>query len=156
MMICPSCRSEFRDGFTTCVDCGTVLVVGNPSAPPPSESGTPEDVVPVFETGNASLVPLAKSLLDSAGIEYATRGEGIQDVFGFGRFPSGMGLIAGPVTFEVKQSDAADAAALLADLGSDAGSLEESDAEDDGEDEADRDDEARGHEREPPSDDGRG
>lgn len=29
MMHCPSCREEFRDGFTTCADCGNELVPGD-------------------------------------------------------------------------------------------------------------------------------
>ena len=45
------------------------------------------ELVTVFETGDPALVALAKSLLDSAGIDFATKGDAIQDLFGLGRFP---------------------------------------------------------------------
>lgn len=74
------------------------------------------DLVTIFETGDASLVALAKSLLDSAGIEFAAKGEAIQDLFGFGRFPGGSNLVTGPVAFQVRPEDAKSAKSLLRDL----------------------------------------
>jgi hypothetical protein len=115
MMVCPNCRSEYRDGFTHCADCYSELVVGPLSTEPVSDAREVE-LVSVFETGNPSLVSVAKSLLDSAGIPFVTRGEALQDLFGLGRFPASMSLIAGPVVFQVGQADAEDAAALLNDL----------------------------------------
>jgi len=133
MMVCPACRSEYRDGFTHCADCFAELVVGDPSSPEPQPVPEPEkvDLVSVFETGNPSLVLLAKSLLESANIEFVTRGEGLQDLLGLGRFPAQVNLISGPVVFEVKHADAADALALLADLKSDTESSSEDDASSD-------------------------
>ena len=58
------------------------------------------DLVAVFETGDPALVALASSLLDSAGIEFATKGEALQDLIGLGRFPGGTNLVAGPVVFQ--------------------------------------------------------
>jgi hypothetical protein len=119
MMMCPRCRSEYRDGFTTCADCGGDLVVANPDAPEASPAPAHVDgaLVPVFESGDPSLILLAKSALESAGIEFWTRGEGNDDPFGLGMFPARMSMITGPVIFEVRQADATTAAGLLADLG---------------------------------------
>src|SRR5215831_12563370 len=117
MLICPKCRSEYGDGFTHCADCFADLVVADSfSGEAQSVPAESVDLVPVFETGNPALVPLAKSLLESAEIEYVTRGEGVQDLIGWGRFPVGINPAVGPVIFEVKRADAQDAVALLADL----------------------------------------
>jgi len=78
------------------------------------------DLVTVFETGDPSLVALAKSLLDSAGIEFAAKGDAIQDLFGVGRFPGGTNLVTGPVVFQVRPDDAKKAKSLLRDLRHDA------------------------------------
>ena len=75
-----------------------------------------DDFVTVFETGDPGLVALAKSLLDSAGIEFATKGEALQDVGGLGRFPGGSNWVAGPVVFQVGPDDAKRARSLLRDL----------------------------------------
>jgi hypothetical protein len=45
-----------------------------------------------------------------------TKGEGIQDLFGWGRMPGGFSVVAGPVTFQVDEEDAEEARALLEDL----------------------------------------
>ena len=74
------------------------------------------DLVTVFETGDPGLVAFVKSLLESAGVEYAAKGEGVQDVIGWGRFPGGTNVLAGPVQFQVSAEDAEEAKALLADL----------------------------------------
>jgi hypothetical protein len=59
----------------------------------------------VFESTNPALVAMAKSLLDAAGIEYVTSGEGTQIEFG-----------AIPVRIQVKKEKHAEAKALLEDL----------------------------------------
>jgi putative signal transducing protein len=74
------------------------------------------DFVTVFETGDPAAIALAKSLLDSAGIEFDAKGENVQDLFGVGRFPGGTNLVTGPVTFQVRAEDAARAKSLLSDL----------------------------------------
>jgi len=74
------------------------------------------DLVTVFETGDPVLVALARSLLDSARIEFATKGEAIQDLLGLGRFPAGSNLVTGPVVFQVRPDDALKARSLLRDL----------------------------------------
>lgn len=75
------------------------------------------DLVTVFETGDPALVALAKSLLNSAGIDFAAKGEALQDILGLGRFPSGTNVLTGPVAFQVNAEDAEKAKSLLSDLG---------------------------------------
>lgn len=81
----------------------------------PNEVGV-SDLITVFETGDPALVALAKSLLDSAGIEFVASGEALQDILGLGRFPGGTNLLAGPVTFQVSASDAERSKSLLSAL----------------------------------------
>jgi hypothetical protein len=112
-MFCPKCGSEYRVGFTECAECAVPLVDALTTPPP----GNPDvHLVTVFESGDAALIPLVRSLLDSAGIPFVTKGEGIQDLFGWGRMPGGFSVVAGPVTFQVDEEDAEEARALLEDL----------------------------------------
>ena len=73
-------------------------------------------LVPVFQTADAGLIALAKSLLGGEGIDYLVRGEGVQDLFGWGRFGSGFNPITGSPVFCVRQEDAERAQELLKDL----------------------------------------
>ena len=57
-MYCPKCRSEYREGFVRCADCDLPLV---------------------FEADDPSLIPVADSLLRSAGIEFLTKNERLDD-----------------------------------------------------------------------------
>ncbi|HEY0158323.1 MAG TPA: DUF2007 domain-containing protein, partial [Thermoanaerobaculia bacterium] len=108
-MICPECGSEYREGYVRCSDCETDLV-----EPPPVE---PEvALVKVYETGNAALIPLFESLLGDAGIEYMTKSEGVQDLFGWGRFGAKMSYLVGPVEFFVREEAAAEALAIAETL----------------------------------------
>jgi hypothetical protein len=72
-------------------------------------------LVPVLRTGDAGLIPLAKSLLESEGIEYLVRGENIQDLFGLGRI-SGYNYATGPAEFWVHAHNAERARTLLEEL----------------------------------------
>lgn len=69
-MWCPKCRSEYRDGFAVCAECGSPLVEVLPAAPAPE---------PVFltetEGDEAWILP---ELLHRAGIPcYLYRGNGL-------------------------------------------------------------------------------
>jgi hypothetical protein len=87
------------------------------SVPAPSRSGDPDiELVTVFESGDPALVAVARSVLDSAGIPFMTKGEGIQDLFGWGRMPGGFSVVAGPVAFQVNKDDVEEARALLEDV----------------------------------------
>ena len=74
-------------------------------------------LVPLFQTSDASLIALAKSLLDAEQVDYLVRGEGVQDLFGFGRFATGFNPITEAPVFLVREADADRARMLLQDLG---------------------------------------
>ena len=77
----------------------------------------PEDhleLVTVFRHGGPAEVAVAKSVLQAAGIEFATRNEAVQDLFGWGRFPRGTNLFMGPIELQVRAGDAPYARELLA------------------------------------------
>jgi hypothetical protein len=107
-MYCPECRSEYREGFTTCADCEVALI---PELAPEDHVGEP--LVTVLEVGDPGLLALAYSLLNDAGIPYFQQGEGLQDLFG--RI-GGFSTVAGPVLIQVPESRAKEAQELLADL----------------------------------------
>jgi hypothetical protein len=109
-MYCPECRSEYREGFTTCVDCEVALVS---ELPPEDHAG--ESLVTVFEESDPGSLALAHSLLDDAGIPHIGAGEGLQDLFGLGRI-GGFSIVAGPVQIQVPESRAQEAQELLSDL----------------------------------------
>jgi len=73
-------------------------------------------LVTVLATGDSGLVAIAKSLLQSADIPYAVRGEDVQDLFGVGRMLGSYNLITGPIEIQVRAQDAHDAELLLEDL----------------------------------------
>lgn len=115
-MICPQCGSEYREGYTRCAACDVDLIdPPPPPAPPPEES-----LVKVYETGNAAIIPLIESVFQNAEIEYLAKGEGIQDLFGWGRLGTNLNYVIGPVEFYVNEEDADDALELVQTLESDA------------------------------------
>jgi hypothetical protein len=75
-----------------------------------------DEPVTVLETSDPALLAVAKSLLEEADIAYFAKGEGIQDLFGVGRFGTGFNPIAGAVELQVSADDAADAHAALLEL----------------------------------------
>jgi len=111
-MICPECGSEYREGFTHCGSCDVDLV----AALPPDDSDPAIALVKVYETGDAAVIPLVESLFGDANIEYMTKGEGIQDLFGLGRFGANFNNTIGPVEFFVRAEDVEEAKAIIATL----------------------------------------
>ena len=77
---------------------------------------SPLDLVTVFATGNPVLIATAKVALEAAGIRYLIKGEGVQDLIGFGRLFGGFNLATGPVQIQVERRDAADATEALRDI----------------------------------------
>jgi hypothetical protein len=103
-MICPNCGSDYRDGFTRCASCDVALVAPAPSSPPDAHD---ESLVKIYECSNPAIIPVFESLLQDADIEYLAKGENIQELFGWGRFGTGMNFVLGrPVEFWVADSDA--------------------------------------------------
>lgn len=72
-----------------------------------------EGPVTVLETGDQALLAVAKSLLEEAGIHYFAKGEGVQDLFAWGRMGTGFNPFVGPVQLQVAAEDAEEASALL-------------------------------------------
>ena len=70
-MFCPQCRTEYREGFYTCTDCGVSLV----SELPPESALEYLEFEEILISLSASDVAMIKSLLDSEGITYYFRGE---------------------------------------------------------------------------------
>ena len=70
-MFCPKCRSEYREGFTTCNDCNVPLVS---ELLPESEPGF-VDYKEVLATNSPSDRALIRSILDAEGITYFFQGE---------------------------------------------------------------------------------
>lgn len=110
-MECGRCGSQFSGSPAECPACGAALV---PAPGPPPDPDI--ELVTVFRTGDAGLIPLAKSLLESEGIEYLVRGETVQDLFGSGRVGAGFNIVTGPAEFVVRQPDADRARDLLQEL----------------------------------------
>jgi hypothetical protein len=108
-MKCPQCQRENPGERTTCIECGAALVASDERAEPDAE------LVEIFETGEATLAPIVRSLLDEEGIEHLVQGEGVQELVGLGRV-GGSNIAAGPVRFFVREEDAARARELLAHL----------------------------------------
>ncbi len=73
-MFCPECRTEYREGFTVCADCGIALVPELPPEPPaeiPPEGADFEEVLRFMDEG---IVAIVKSVLDEEGIDYYIAG----------------------------------------------------------------------------------
>ncbi len=92
-MICPECKSEYRQGFLTCADCGVELVPALPPEPPVS-SNKPEnhenlenwehayaEFIDLLSTMDQSYVSFIRSVLDGEGIDHYVLGEHASNVF---------------------------------------------------------------------------
>lgn len=115
-MFCPQCGAEYREGFYTCAVCDVPLVAERSPQPPPQPILRPIDLVTVLATGDESLVVMAKSLLESAGIQYLVKGEIVQDFIGFGRLGTGFNPITGPLEIQVEREHEEEARRLLAEM----------------------------------------
>lgn len=117
-MYCPRCGSERVDGVARCAECDAPLVTQSLQRDEPEGAGVTREPVAVFTTSKTESILIAKSILMDAGIEYGVRGEDLQDLFGYGRFPAGNNVFIGPMQVLVAPEDAADATQLLAALSS--------------------------------------
>lgn len=106
-MFCPNCGDEYRPGFTRCADCDVELTE---TPPAPAE---PYEFVTVLETGDQSLVAVAKSVLEGAGIPCIARNERLQNLFGWGVIGAGFNAAMGPIRVQVLKEDEQVARELL-------------------------------------------
>jgi hypothetical protein len=109
-VFCPKCGDEYQPGFVRCEDCDTDLIEGLPVVDEPS----PLEMVTVLETGDQSLIAVAKSVLDGAGIPCIARNERLQNLFGWGAIGTGYSVAMGPIRLQVLKEDAETARELLA------------------------------------------
>ena len=111
-MLCPTCGSEYRDGFVRCADCDVDLVSDLP--PPPGDERSQIQLAEVFETGDPTVMSVLESLLQDAGIDFTTSSEIAKDYYIGGRL--GGSFSFGPVKFYVRSEDAAAARDIIANL----------------------------------------
>jgi len=72
-MFCPKCKSEYREGFYKCADCGVDLVAEQP--PELIEEVSYVDLVEVYSTYKQSDIAFIKSVFDGERITYYFEGE---------------------------------------------------------------------------------
>ena len=111
-MFCPNCGAEYREGFSVCSACNVPLVEELP------EQEEPEYIkfVTIYVTGDPAFIALAKSILESEGIKYFIKGEGLQDLFACGRIGTGFNPVIGPVEIQVDEKDAEKGKEILLSL----------------------------------------
>ncbi|MBN1365168.1 MAG: DUF2007 domain-containing protein [Syntrophaceae bacterium] len=104
-MFCPKCKSEYREGFYKCSDCGTDLVYH--LSPEVSDNSVSEEFVEVFSTYQQGDIAFIKSVFEGEGITYFFQGES-----------SIMLIAAGAYARLLVKADEADKARnILRDLG---------------------------------------
>ena len=108
-MFCPQCGAEYRPGFDRCTDCAVDLV----HEPPPEEAHRATPFVTVFETSEADVIPVIKSILRGAEIPFNTRGEAMMNLFPSDLLGRTMSRPGAEVSFEVPESYAELARELL-------------------------------------------
>jgi hypothetical protein len=69
-MICPSCRAEYRVGFTVCADCETALV---PALDERAEPEVSDALEPLHETRNPEELGELAELLEEARVPYVVQ-----------------------------------------------------------------------------------
>lgn len=111
-MFCPVCKDEFIKGVEVCPDCKKDLV----EEAPPSEAEPKFVELVTILSGDTMEIKVATSVLEGAGIRCYSKGEGLQDLFGFGRIGTGFSLLADSVQLQVAKDEAEQAATFLKEL----------------------------------------
>jgi hypothetical protein len=83
-MFCPKCKTEYRDGFYKCADCGADLVAER--SPEPIKKVSYVDLVEVYSTYQQSDIAFIKSVLDGEEITYYFEGENSNLIVGGGAY----------------------------------------------------------------------
>jgi len=104
-MFCPKCKSEYREGFYKCADCGSDLVYQLP--PEISDNSRDEEFEEVFSTYQQGDISFIKSILDGEGITYFFQGESSVMLIAAGAYARLL----------VKAAEAERAREILRDLG---------------------------------------
>ena len=69
-MICPKCKTEYREGFYRCADCDVALVEEGPTADENSTDETSIDLLPALETKDSSFLSDIVALIEERNIPY--------------------------------------------------------------------------------------
>lgn len=109
-MWCPECGAQYETTAATCPACHVALANRPRPAPAPDV-----ELIRVFSTGDAGEIAVARSVLQAEDIDVLVRGDGLQDLFGWGRITP-FNYLVGPAEFWVRAEDAARAADLLRSL----------------------------------------
>ena len=88
MPFCPGCKTEYRKGFTHCVDCDLELVSTLPQKSPELKQPDSMSLVKLAGFSTVAEAKMIKELLEENGIETLLRGE--TDAIGI---PSGAARI---------------------------------------------------------------
>jgi hypothetical protein len=110
-MYCPQCGAEYKRGVFVCADCGVKLTAAPPVEAEDSVALGYAELEVILETADPTLLILAQSLLEGAGIPSHVRGAGALGLTVPGRL--GGNPIAGPVRLEVREDLAAEARDVL-------------------------------------------
>ena len=86
------------------------------AAPAPEDDDSSPDFLKALDLPNAALLPLAKSLLEQAGLQYFVKGENAQSLFALGQLGTGYNLVAGPPVLMVEAARVQEARELLEPL----------------------------------------
>jgi hypothetical protein len=81
-MYCPKCKTEYRDGFYTCSDCGSSLVPELPEETPvPDIPSYSPHYKEVLRTTNLPFLAVLRTALDNEGIIYFVHGENFSTLY---------------------------------------------------------------------------
>ncbi len=114
-MFCPQCGAEFRPGFDRCNSCDVALV----HDPPPEVDHHKTPYAMVFATSETDVLPVIKSLLQSAKIPFETDGEAMLNLFPSALLGPVLSRPRGEVRFYVEERRAEEARELLTEYPSD-------------------------------------
>jgi hypothetical protein len=114
-MFCPECRSEYREGYLRCADCGVDLVEQLPEEEPAARARSGGPPVVVFVSGDIHEAALVRSLLEGSGIRAVLFDEH------FSRMDSPMSMIVGGIKVVVPELQAAFAREVLTEYRGHAG-----------------------------------
>jgi hypothetical protein len=104
-MFCPKCKSEYREGFYKCADCGIDLVDQLPQDV--EDEVCYADLIEVFSTYQQGDIAFIKSVFDGEGIRYFFSGESTTLMVGAGAYARLL----------VKEEEAGRAKEILQELG---------------------------------------
>ena len=99
------------------VDIDAALAAAELERPPAHQAGADlPDFAEALTLPDPALLPVAKSLLEQAGVQYFVRNEATQGLFGWGQIGSGFNFITGPPVLMVDRTRLREVQELLQPL----------------------------------------